>query len=82
MHVVRKVLCTPAGLLQYTGDRDEKIQQLRDALEPMRLTVDKHRFLGGTAPGIADLEVFSLFLARQRCALSPLLLHRCWCQQH
>ena len=62
-----------AAAAQYAGDQSQHITELRTRmLRPMRATVAKFPFLGGSQPNIADILVASLFLVSALPACRPL----------
>jgi glutathione S-transferase len=44
-----------------SADRDTRVLAFRQSLEPMRITLGAHPFLGGDAPTYADYSVFGCF---------------------
>jgi glutathione S-transferase len=50
-----------ATLESVQADRDRRVIQFRDSLEPLRLTLRVQPFLGGDAPLYADYVVFGAF---------------------
>lgn len=45
----------------FCADRDERLPELRSALQPLRATVSEQPFLGGEGPTFGDYIVFSAF---------------------
>ncbi|HEY3911378.1 MAG TPA: glutathione S-transferase family protein [Stellaceae bacterium] len=48
-------------LEEVVEDREARLPTFRDSLAPLRRTVERQRFLGGTAPIYADYVVFGAF---------------------
>ncbi|SEB76686.1 Glutathione S-transferase [Rhizobiales bacterium GAS191] len=48
-------------LEELSAGRDKEILSFRRLLDPVRVTLAKHEFLSGAAPGYADYALFSLF---------------------
>lgn len=49
-------------LEDFVGDKSEKVQAFRKALEPMRQTLKQHKYLGGNKISYADIAVAGNFL--------------------
>ena len=47
------------SLETFSSDRDRKLQEFRNALAPLRKTLEVQPFLGGAAPNVSDYMVFS-----------------------
>jgi glutathione S-transferase len=50
-----------ATLENVVKDRDQRLPAFRESLTPLRRTVERQDFLGGTAPAYADYIVFGAF---------------------
>lgn len=55
------------------ADRDARLPEFRDTLQPLRLTLSGQKFLNGSGPGFSDYLVFGAF-QWARCASSRVLL--------
>jgi glutathione S-transferase len=60
-------------LEQWTSEPDKYREQLRNALEPVRLTVGEQKFIGGSSPAFADYIVFGALQWARCVSTRPLL---------
>jgi len=60
-------------LEQVQADRDQRVTELRQALTPARLTLERQRFLGGTVPLYPDYILMGMFMWTRGISDFPLL---------
>ena len=52
-------------ILQCVGSTEQAVKAFRTAMEPMRQTLQQHKYLGGDKMSYADIAVAGNFMVRQ-----------------